>query len=70
MQLIQTFPNGKTFYFYNDDLHREDGPAVEYPDGRKYWLLHGEAYVFSRYLEKLSETKSDKEIFLLRLKYT
>lgn len=21
--------------------HREDGPAVEYPDGTKYWYLNG-----------------------------
>jgi hypothetical protein len=22
-------------------LHREDGPAVEYKDGTKYWLING-----------------------------
>jgi hypothetical protein len=26
----------------NDKRHREDGPAVEYADGRKSWYLNGE----------------------------
>ena len=25
----------------NKMLHREDGPAVEHPDGRKEWWIHG-----------------------------
>jgi hypothetical protein len=25
----------------NGKLHREDGPAVEYADGVKYWFYHG-----------------------------
>jgi len=25
-------------------LHREDGPAVEYSDGRKYWYQHGKLH--------------------------
>jgi len=33
-----------TFYFKNKEMtinHREDGPAVEYADGSKYWWLNG-----------------------------
>jgi hypothetical protein len=26
----------------NNQLHRVDGPAVIRPDGRQYWLLHGQ----------------------------
>jgi hypothetical protein len=69
MQQIQTFQSGATFYFYNDDLHREDGPAVTLSDGTKSWYLHGEIYFFNQYLEELSKTKSPKEIMMLRLKY-
>jgi len=25
----------------NGDLHREDGPAIEYEDGTKYWMING-----------------------------
>jgi hypothetical protein len=26
-------------------LHREDGPAMEFPDGRKYWYIGGELLI-------------------------
>ena len=28
-------------WFRNGRLHREDGPAIEYTDGRKEWYLYG-----------------------------
>jgi hypothetical protein len=31
-------------WYLNDKLHREDGPALEYVDGRKYWYLEGVEY--------------------------
>ncbi len=42
-QYIVKNDNG-TFYFKNKEMtinHREDGPAVEYTDGSKYWWLNG-----------------------------
>jgi len=33
--------NGDKFWFLNDELHREDGPAIEYADGTKLWYLNG-----------------------------
>ncbi len=33
---------GTKFWLLNDLLHREDGPAIEYPDGTKHWFLNGE----------------------------
>jgi hypothetical protein len=29
------------FWYLNDELHREDGPALEWPNGSKGWFLHG-----------------------------
>jgi len=29
-------------WYLNGELHREDGPAVEYPDGIKLWYINGE----------------------------
>ena len=36
----ETKSNGDTFY-YDDlgQLHREDGPAVEFANGTKYWFF-------------------------------
>jgi len=28
-------------WFLNGKLHREDGPAVEWPNGTKFWCLNG-----------------------------
>lgn len=33
--------NEATFYFPNSQLHREDGPAVEYTNGYKEWWTNG-----------------------------
>ena len=34
--------DGTKLWYLNGQLHREDGPAVEYPDGTKYcWFLNG-----------------------------
>jgi hypothetical protein len=36
----------KTIRWYNsnDELHREDGPAIEYADGDKYWCINGKLH--------------------------
>ena len=33
---------GDKRWYRNGRLHREDGPAVEYTNGRKYWYFNGE----------------------------
>ena len=33
--------DGTKCWCLNGKYHREDGPAVEYPDGEKRWYLHG-----------------------------
>jgi hypothetical protein len=33
--------NGTKLYYLNNKLHREDGPAVTYPDGAKEWYIEG-----------------------------
>jgi len=52
----------------NGELHREDGPAVEYDDGINFWYLNNIEYSFEDWCEKLNKT--DEEIIFLRLKYS
>jgi hypothetical protein len=34
-----TESNGATYYYLDNDLHREDGPAIEYANGNtSYWI--------------------------------
>ena len=36
--------NGAKEWYLNDQLHREDGPAIEYSDGTKKWYLNGKLH--------------------------
>jgi|JI10StandDraft_1071094.scaffolds.fasta_scaffold2634791_2 hypothetical protein len=36
--------NKERHWYKNNNLHREDGPAIEYADGTKYWYLEGDSY--------------------------
>lgn len=36
--------NGSTFWYFEGNLHRKEGPAVEYCDGEKQWWLRGKRY--------------------------
>lgn len=38
---VKVYPNGSKFWWLNEELHREDGPAIEWSDGRKEWHLNG-----------------------------
>ena len=45
-----------TIWYYNDlnQPHREDGPAIEYADGKKeYWLLDIQYKTNKDYLQRL-----------------
>jgi hypothetical protein len=39
-EIIESVAGTKVWYF-NGKLHREDGPAVEYPNGTKVWYFNG-----------------------------
>ncbi len=38
---MKVWPDGVKEWFFNDVLHREDGPAIDTPDGAKLWYFHG-----------------------------
>jgi len=37
---VKVFTNGDKYWYLNGELHREDGPAIEYADGSKFWYLN------------------------------
>jgi hypothetical protein len=37
-------PTGEKRWTLNGNLHREDGPAIEWPDGEKQWYLNGKLH--------------------------
>ena len=41
----ETYRNGTTKYYNEENqLHREDGPAVEWEDGSKAWYVNGKRH--------------------------
>jgi len=62
------FHNSGKNWVVNGNLHREDGLAVEYSDGIKYWYLNGKQYSFENWL-KLTPISDEEKVFL-RLKYS
>jgi hypothetical protein len=36
--------DGDKCWYLNDQLHREDGPAIEYVDGHKAWYLNDQLH--------------------------
>jgi hypothetical protein len=35
---------GDKYWYLNGELHREDGPAVEWADGSKHWYLNSKRH--------------------------
>jgi hypothetical protein len=47
VQYIKIDEDGDKFYYSDKEmkiLHREDGPAIEWKGGRKFWYLNGELH--------------------------
>ena len=40
----EVYSSGTKEWRLHENLHREDGPAIEYADGGKEWLLHGKCH--------------------------
>ena len=35
---------GTKYYYVNNELHRDDGPAIEYANGDKQWYKNGKLH--------------------------
>ena len=42
--ICMTNSYGSKFWYLNDSLHREDGPACEWSDGYKEWYINGKLH--------------------------
>ena len=52
--ICKTDEYGTKYWYFNGNLHREDGPAVEYAGGTKYWYLNGEFLSKAEWFDALS----------------
>jgi hypothetical protein len=49
---VRVYESGERRWYLNGELHREDGPAVEYASGREFWYLNGEQLTEAEHAEK------------------
>lgn len=59
---VSTLENGDRFYYHNNKLHREIGPAIELADGGQVWCLYGEK------VEAKSQKEFDAELIKIASK--
>ena len=41
---VKVYSWGTKVWYLNGEVHREDGPAVEFPDGDKVWYINSECH--------------------------
>ena len=41
---VKVCADGEKYWYLNGELHREDGPAIEWANGYKAWFLNGERH--------------------------
>ena len=42
--ILDQYGNGTKHWYKNDELHREDGPAIIWEDGTKLWCQNGQRH--------------------------
>lgn len=56
----------ETFRNNRGQLHRDDGPAVEYPNGTKEWWLNGEQLSEEEFNEHFIKQRAKKILKILK----
>jgi len=51
------WPNGDKFWYKEGNLHRENGPAIEYADGNKFWYLNDVQYSEQEFNAEIAKRK-------------
>lgn len=59
---IERSQDGVIYYWKNYMLHREDGPSIEYPDGKGLFYINGRKYIEEDYHLKIALLKSKGKI--------
>jgi hypothetical protein len=42
--IVKVEDDGSKYWYFNDQCHREDGPAIEFASGTKEWRLNGKCH--------------------------
>ena len=58
---VKVYTNGDKFWYLNDELHREDGPAIEWADGSKSWYLNGKGLSHSQWKKEVAKLNQSSQ---------
>ena len=61
--------NGAQAWCFEGKYHRIDGPAITWADGVMHWCIHDNRYYSFEAWLKANNEITDKQKFLLKLKY-
>ena len=56
--------DGSKYWRLNGLYHREDGPAIEYPNGRKYWFLNGKQVTWKEVFRQAKNSEIELRILI------
>jgi len=62
---IHVTASGTTQYSINGLLHRENGPAVEYADGKVAWWIYGRNCSLQTYIKDMKLSPTETTMLLL-----
>ena len=54
---VRVYPDGGQSWYLNDQLHREEGPAVICADGGQEWYLYGDLVTEEEHKRRTNPTK-------------
>ena len=54
---VEVYSNGDKHWRLNGELHKEDGPAIEFETGDKFWFLNGDNLTEDQFNKAMSPTK-------------
>jgi hypothetical protein len=57
-------PFGTKCWYLNGELHREDGPAIEYAGGTKEWYLNGKVVSWREAFKKAKTQEQELSIII------
>ena len=55
---VKVYSDGTKEWFLNGELHREDGPACEWPNGSKSWFLEGKELTEEEFNARMNSNTS------------
>ena len=65
---VAVYADGTKYWYLNDEIHREDGPAIEYANGTKCWYIDGKELTEAKFNNR-NKTCNEKIVTIDGISY-